>query len=88
MILLDIQKFVKIMTYSGVAQSRNSSLTNQNGGGGGQGSEKVIIVPPECERGGLQEGKTLKQDHIIVMFIGVNSRKETAEPGVVWRAHW
>lgn len=55
---------------------------NQNGGGEGQGLEKVIIVPLECERGKLQERKMLKQDHIIVMFFGNNSRKETAEPGV------
>lgn len=53
----------------------------QNGGGGGQASEKVIIIPPEWERGELRERKILKQDHVIGMFTGTNTRKETAEPG-------
>lgn len=70
------------MTYSGTASSRNSSLTiNQNGAGEGQGLEKVIIVPLECERGELQERKMLKQDHIIVMFIGNNSGKKQLNQG-------
>ena len=60
------------MTYSGAAQ---------NWGCGGQGSEKVIIVPPEWERGELHQRKILKQNHVIVVFVGDNSGKETAEPG-------